>query len=175
MKAVVAIVAVLILGGMILAFTSSRDSGGEATGGENSEIDRLSNIAFTELDGTSVSLSDHKGTPLVINSWATWCPFCREELPDFAELQVEYGDEIVVIAIDRGESVEKVTEYLDSINLRSGLEYWQDDRDNFYKQIGGFTMPETLFIDNTGEIVVHKRGFMDLNEMREHTEKIISN
>jgi len=35
-------------------------------------------------------------------------------------------------------------------------------------------MPETIFVNGAGEIVVHKRGPMELDEMREHTNKIIS-
>ena len=48
-----------------------------------------------------------------------------------------------------------------------------DAADHLYGQIGGFSMPETIFYDTEGNVVVHKRGFMDLNEMRTHTEKAL--
>ena len=157
-----------------MALMPANEVSDDGTSTTNSELDRLAKLEFTTLDGVAVSLGDHRGKPLVVNSWATWCPFCREELPDFVELQNEFGDEVLVIAIDRSESVAKVEEYLTEFNLTTQLEYWQDDGDNFYEQIGGFTMPETLFINSDGEIVVHKRGFMDLNEMREHTNLIVN-
>jgi len=43
-----------------------------------------------------------------------------------------------------------------------------------YKSIGGFSMPETIFVNSNGEIVVHKRGPMELGEMREYTNKIVN-
>ena len=36
-----------------------------------------------DRDGNAVSLSQLRGKPVVVNLWATWCPPCRAELPDF--------------------------------------------------------------------------------------------
>jgi len=50
----------------------------------------------------------------------------------------------------------------------------QDPNDSFYKSIGGFAMPETLFIDGEGNIRLHKRGPMTYEEMKVAVEKIIA-
>lgn len=54
-------------------------------------------------DGVSQDLSQYKGKIIVLNFWATWCPPCREEMPELSELYTEYKNKNVVvlgIAID---------------------------------------------------------------------------
>ena len=117
-------------------------------------------VVFKDYDGNDVTLADFAGKPIVANSWAIWCPFCVKELPDFATAQKEFGDEVVIVAINRKESKSRTEEYLDERGVKDDLLFWLDSKDNFYKTIGGFSMPETLFISASGEILEHKRGFM---------------
>ena len=57
---------------------------------------------FTVLDkdGNTVRLSEKFGKPIVINFWATWCPPCKQELPDFDKLCKEYGDRVVFMMVN---------------------------------------------------------------------------
>lgn len=48
-------------------------------------------FSLTDLDGKTVSLSDFKGKVVILDFFASWCPPCREEVPDFIALQKEYG------------------------------------------------------------------------------------
>jgi len=149
-------------------------------GGDNksltnkSDFDKFAHITIIDYNGNTVSLEEFRGRPLVVNSWAVWCPFCRAELPDFTELQKEFGDRLVVIAIDRQEPLAKAKGFTDELGITNDMLFLLDSSDSFYKSIGGFSMPETIFVNSAGEIVVHKRGPMELDEMREHTNKIIS-
>lgn len=126
-----------------------------------------------DYDGAERSLADFKGKLLVINSWAAWCPFCVQELPDFAALQEEFGDKIVVIAIDRAEPLATAKEFSDRRGVTDRIILLLDPEDLFYQSIGGFSMPETVFVDRDGSIRDHKRGPMDLEEMRRRAEKIL--
>ncbi len=49
-----------------------------------------------------------------------------------------------------------------------------DKTDSFYTSIGGFAMPETVFYDSKGSIVFHKRGSMDLAEMKGHLDELLA-
>ena len=55
--------------------------------------DLLFELSFLDSEGNDVSLSDFKGTPLIVNSWAVWCPFCGKELSDFKEAQKWVNDD----------------------------------------------------------------------------------
>ena len=118
-------------------------------------------------------MSDFRGKAVVVNAWASWCPFCAEELVDFAALQEEFGDKIAVIAIDRAEPLETTKNFSDKNGVTDKMIFLLDPGDSFYQSIGGFSMPETIFVDKDGLIRDHKRGPMKLEEMRRRTETIL--
>lgn len=119
-----------------------------------------------------VKLSDFRGKAVIVNSWASWCPFCVDELPDFVELQEEFGDTVVVIAVNRGEGFETAKAFLDKVGTTGKMIFLSDPSDSFYSSIGGFSMPETIFIDRDGFIKDHKRGPMKIEEMRRRVQQI---
>jgi peroxiredoxin len=57
-----------------------------------------------DLQGKDVKLADYEGKVLVLNFWATWCPPCRAEIPDFVEAYAanrDKGLEILGVSVDR--------------------------------------------------------------------------
>ncbi|MEX2515099.1 MAG: TlpA disulfide reductase family protein [Candidatus Paceibacterota bacterium] len=165
----IAVGGAVLIGFIVLSGPSTESDSG-------SDFDVFADITLLDYEGNERTLEEFHGQPLVINSWATWCPFCRAELPDFARLQQQYeAQDVVVMAIDRRESRERAEGYTDEIDVTDRMLFLLDDSDTFYQKIGGFSMPETIFVNAAGEIVVHKRGPMELDEMQEHVEKIIRN
>ena len=142
-------------------------------GGTSKKFDKAPDFQLKDYNGNEVRLSDFQGKVAVVNSWAVWCPFCRDELDDFGALQEEFKDTIVVIAIDRAESLEKAKGFTDSLGVTDKMVFLLDPRDSFYQSIGGFSMPETIFVDKEGNIRIHKRGVMELSEMRERVLSIL--
>lgn len=122
----------------------------------------------------TVTLDDFVGQPVVLNSWATWCAFCKKELVDFAILQEEYP-EVPIIAINRGETKQTALAYTDAKGITNSIIYLLDSDDSFYKSIAAFTMPETLFLDAQHNVVLHKRGVMTLEQMRAQLNKMQPN
>ena len=49
-------------------------------------------FSLTNIDAQKTSLSDFKGKAIILNFFASWCPPCRAEIPDFVELQKAYAD-----------------------------------------------------------------------------------
>ncbi|MCA9365734.1 TlpA family protein disulfide reductase [Candidatus Kaiserbacteria bacterium] len=132
---------------------------------------------FTDLNGNNVKLNDYLGDILVVNSWASWCPFCVAELNDFAKLANEYADsDVHVLAINRKESKEQAQRFMKSAKLpENKIVFLLDPDDRYYEKIGGFGMPETVFYDKDGVIFLHKRGPIKLDEMREVIELMKNN
>lgn len=130
-------------------------------------------LEYFDLNDELVDLDEYRGQPLVINSWAIWCTFCKEELPDFVQLQQELGDAALIIAINRGEPVSEQLEFLEGEGITDDLVYLQDKDDKFYNAIGGLGMPATIFINSVGETVAIKNGFMSINEMRDRVSQLI--
>jgi len=71
---------------------------------------RRPDVALPDLNGRVRHLSEWDGKLLFVNFWASWCPPCRAEIPDFIKLQRQYagqGLQFIGIAIDRPEEVKK--------------------------------------------------------------------
>jgi thiol-disulfide isomerase/thioredoxin len=68
--------------------------------------------AFTAkaLDGRTISTADWHGKVVLLNFWATWCPPCRDEIPELIDLQNRYKDklQIIGVSVDQDASPEEV-------------------------------------------------------------------
>lgn len=131
---------------------------------------RLPEFSLQNYEGQTITPASFAGRPLVINSWAAWCPFCREELRDFAKVKKEFGDKLEIVAIDRAESLTVAKKYSDELGVTNDFVFLLDPGDSFYQSLGGFSMPETIFVDKNGNIVFHKRGPMKLEEIRRRVQ-----
>lgn len=168
------IIAAVVVGWLVISRTGQEPT--ETTNAptvKESQLEKAPNFSLQNYDGKTVNLLDFAGKSVVINSWASWCPFCRQEIPDFVTAQKEFGDKVVVILINRQESLSVAKDYTDRQGTSKDLTFLLDPKDSFYRSIGGFSMPETIFIDKNGDIVDHKRGPMDINEIRQKIQKIL--
>ena len=167
------IIVAVIAGGIFLISSlggESENSDGTSQQNTNSVFD----LSFKDYEGNEVSLADYKGKALVVNSWAAWCPFCLKEMPDFDAAQKEFGEDVVIIAINRVEALSVAQKFSDQRGIKNII-LLLDPKDTFYRKIGGFSMPETLFIDKDGNTQIHKRGVMDLAEITSHITALLEN
>ena len=175
------ILALLLLAGLIgflvYSFLNIERTPDTPTGGEGAKEEEVGEtippFSLTDYTGKEVPLSAFEGKALVVNIWASWCPFCVDELPDFAVLQEDFKEEVAVIAINRGETRNTAKEFTDSIGVTNRMTFLLDTNESYYRKIGGFAMPETLFVRPDGTIYLHKRGPLLLSEMREVVEEML--
>ena len=70
-------------------------------------------LALTDHRGTNHTLTAYRDRVVLVNFWATWCEPCREEMPALQALQNTLGKErLVVLAVNYGESPEKVQQFV---------------------------------------------------------------
>lgn len=122
--------------------------------GTQTSGDALPEATFQVLGGEEqVSTGDFRGTPTVVNFWATWCAFCVEEMPDLEAAHQQLGDAVRFVGIDRQDNREKALE----LAKETGVTYLllESPDGGFYTRIGGRGMPTTLFVDADG-IIRHR-------------------
>lgn len=180
------IIGVVVIIGGALFFAGNRgeeqsENHEQAKEQAEQKFNKAPELGLQDFDGNTIRLADFKDKEvLVINSWAVWCPFCKEEIPDFVRLQEEFGDRIAIVAVDRGESEEKQKGFIEEREQADGLEiddaliFVNDPSDSYYKKMGGIGMPVTIFVDGEGNIRSIKQGSMPLEEMRQRVEEILN-
>lgn len=131
---------------------------------------------FTSVSGEEISLEPLVGQILVVNTWASWSPYSVQELPQLVSLAEEYAAAgVKIVAINRAESRSVARRYLQHLNIdEDDLIFVLDSDDRFYGTIEGYTVPETMFYDRSGNIVHHARGSLSHNEMRSFIEKALA-
>lgn len=71
-------------------------------------------FALPDLSGRVHHLSEFRGRPVLVNFWAVWCPPCRRELAEFAQLRRTLADaSFEILAINLGDNAERITAFLD--------------------------------------------------------------
>ena len=128
-------------------------------------------LVLDDLDGTQQSLADRRGSIVVVNFWATWCSFCVNEMSAFQERYDEMSNEVVIVGVNRAESVGKQRNFLDN-QLETRITYLllKDSDDSIAEIYGVTVMPTTFFLDENGIIVEKRLGEMTLREMKAITE-----
>jgi len=113
-------------------------------------------FTFTDEQGTELRLSDFAGTPVVLNFWASWCPPCRIEKPEFQQAYEQYGNEVKFIMLNADESVEVARAYTDEEGYTFPVYFDTAGEGAFAFEVTG--IPETFIINTDGAIVARFLG-----------------
>lgn len=108
-------------------------------------------LSLFDLDGNLVSLSDFTGQVVLLNNWATWCPPCREEMPEFNAYYQKYRDQgFQVVAIEAGQPEDQVREFVEE----QGLDFviLLDPDLQSLETFQHSTLPNSFVIDRKGHL-----------------------
>lgn len=121
--------------------------------------------SFTYFDGTQGKLSDFRGTPLVVNFWASWCPPCVAEMPDIEKVHQELGDRVAFLGLNMQEVDRRAASNLAE---RAGVTYalGEDPDGSIFRMFGGIAMPTTVLIDPEGRVVRVHGGVLTAEDLR---------
>jgi len=109
------------------------------------------------LSGETFNNSSLRGKVVLLQFWATWCPYCRAEQQIVDNLQKEFSDQgLVVLAVDVGESKKKVKGYLQE-NPRTCRIVLTEDT-NLAEMYAAIKYPIYVVIDRDGNIAAQQNG-----------------
>jgi thiol-disulfide isomerase/thioredoxin len=117
-------------------------------------------IEFPDPEGKSHRLDEWKGKVLIVNFWATWCPPCLKEMPEFVQLQNELGEkglQFVGIAIDDAQSVR---DFLASAPVNYPILIGEDGGADWAAGLGNLMniLPFSAVFDRSGRLVQVQAG-----------------
>jgi cytochrome c biogenesis protein CcmG, thiol:disulfide interchange protein DsbE len=106
---------------------------------------------FTIKDADkTVSLSQFRGKPLVLNFWATWCPPCVEEIPSMMRLQQQLGNRVQILAVST--DIDNAAYHRFIADKKVNFLTVRDGDQEANTMYGTFKFPETYIIDSKGVI-----------------------
>ena len=111
---------------------------------------RLKDVRFTDAEGALVTLEDKRGTVVLINFWATWCPPCVREMPSLEQLQAELGgDGFEVLAISEDREAAAIAPFYKHFGLNE-LGGYHDPYGRLARQLKVTGFPTTILVDHRG-------------------------
>ena len=124
----------------------------------NANADAAKNFVMKDLTGKEQRLSDYQGKWVLVNYWATWCPACLDEMPDFIDLYEKYkAKDLVVlgVAVDY-KNEREVRHFVDDMLVSYPIILGNP---KIFAQFGSAAvLPTTLIYSPQGKLVKINRG-----------------
>ena len=115
------------------------------------------------MDGTSITLSELQGKPVIINFWATWCGPCVKEMPAFERLKDDFGDKIGIIAVNCGDDAETVKDFVEENGYTFPVVL--DEEYSISMLYPTNSIPYTVVLDAEGKVTHISTGALDADTM----------
>ncbi len=129
-------------------------------------------VDLVGFDGQTFTLAEYRGTPLVVNFWASWCPSCAAEMPAFESVYQEFKGDVEFVGINNNDNREAALELARSTGVTYRLA--EDPRGEAFAALEGVGMPTTIFIDGSGGVVETVAGGLSGDQLtaliEEHLE-----
>jgi peroxiredoxin len=112
------------------------------------------------IDGGQLRLSSYRGKVVLLDFWATWCLPCREETPQFVDLQQKYGGEgLQIIGVSMDDSIDPVRPFYQQFHMNYPVAMGTADVGSAYGGVLG--LPIAFLIDRDGRIYAKHMGATD--------------
>jgi len=133
---------------------------------------RSPDFSLQRIDGEQVSLRGYRGSPVLINFWATWCAPCRIEMPFLQERYERFAEShgLKVVAIDFDEPQPDVQAFAESFGLTFDLLLDPGGEVQRLYQIRGY--PSSYFVDREGVVRVVHIGVMTEEQLDDNLKQI---
>ena len=149
-----------------LAWQWRRGGGSPA---DNPAIATFWQAKFTQPDGQLLTLASLRGTPLLVNFWATWCPPCVKEMPEIDRFAREFGKtsqgRVLGLAVDNPSAVKS---FLSRTPVGYAIGMAGFDGTDLSRTLGNSTgaLPFTALFDRRGALVQKRLGETSFDELQ---------
>lgn len=140
-------------------------SGDIATPTENQQAP---DFTVLDADGNSIKLSDLMGKPIVLNFWASWCPPCKREMPDFEAVYAELGDHVHFMMVNLTNGIRETLSSAQSYIAEQGYTFpvYFDTTQEAATAYSVYSIPTTFFIDANSSVVTYAQGALTEANLR---------
>ena len=129
-------------------------------------------LTLDDLEGNPVSLSDHLGSVVLVNNWATWCPPCKAEMPT---LQTYYTwhevQGFTLLAIEAGDPLPDVAAFVESYQLTFPI--LLDPNNQALRAFQNDGLPNSYVIDRQGIVRLAWTGPISLEMLERYVTPIV--
>ncbi len=142
-------VAVAVL--LATSLVAETSDGGVAFAGDLRPGGTLESLSLPALEGEGVvEYTSFDDGPLVINFFASWCPNCIQEMPDFEQVSQDLGGRVGFLGVSQGDAPDAsiALAHETGITYAAGI----DEQGRFFRAAGGVGMPTTIFVLPGGRI-----------------------
>jgi cytochrome c-type biogenesis protein len=159
-----------------IARQTSQNSSLEAGAGNNEERPTAPEIILKDLNGKTVKLSDYRGKVVILNFWASWCPPCREEMPelDQANKEFEKSNDAVLLSVDLTdgvrETVEKANKFIS--DNKYSMRVLLDTEGLAADEYEITNIPTTYIIDKQGKVYDRIVGPTSKDALMDYVSKL---
>ncbi len=131
-------------------------------------------FSLPDLHGGQLTLSSYRGKVVLLDFWATWCDPCREEIPQFVELQKQYGDRgLQVIGVSMDDGPEPVLDFYHRFRMNYPVVMGNAKIGELYGGILG--LPIAYVIDRDGRIYAKHIGATSISTFEKEIVILLQN
>jgi peroxiredoxin len=106
-------------------------------------------IKLTDLGRNEVEIADSLGQIVLLNTWATWCPPCRAEMPDLQAFYEKYERRgFTLVGVNIGETQEQVLDF--ALDYQLTFPLWLDSDEESMRALNTISLPYSVVIDRDG-------------------------
>ena len=173
MKWVVGAVAALALG--VLTVPVFLDSESRVPReGASCKAEGTANLGLTmkDMNGADVKLADHKGKVILVNFWATWCPPCLAEIPEFIKVYNEKkGEGFVILGVSTDDTADQLKAFASEKKVTYPLLLITPEVEDAYGPL--FGLPTSILIARDGSVCKRHFGPMSKEQLEQEIKPLL--
>ena len=142
--------------------------------GKSCKAEGMANLDLTmkDMNGADFKLADHKGKVILVNFWATWCPPCLVEIPEFEKVYAERkADGFVILGVSTDDTAEQLRAFASERKVTYPLLLITPQVEDAYGPL--FGLPTSVLIARDGSVCKRHFGPMSKEQLEREIKPLL--